>query len=174
MRSLCAALAAIAVLATSTAEARPPEVAQNLPASRQVGEAGYSVLGWRIFDAALWTETGAFRWNEPFALVLTYRRSFSAEALVNRSLYEMSRRGAGDAASLEPLSAPLRACFADVRPGDRITGVSTGRDTARFYLNGRARCEIEWPGFRRAFFGIWLDASGGDRTLSHQLTGRAA
>jgi hypothetical protein len=125
-----------------------------------------------MFDAALWSETGGFDWNERFALVLTYRRSFSAEALANRSLLEMSRRGAGDASSLRPLAAPLRACFADVSPGDRITGVSTGRNTARFYLNGRERCEVEWPNFRRSFFGIWLDASGRDRAASDELTGR--
>jgi hypothetical protein len=166
------ALTAALLFLAPAAQARPPEVERVLSSAAQVGEARYQVFGLRIFDAALWSETGDFDWNEPFALVLTYRRSFSAEALAGRSLSEMSRRGAGDAASLAPLAAPLRACFADVAPGDRITGVSTGGDSARFYLNGRARCEIEWPGFTRAFFGIWLDASGADRAMSNQLTGR--
>ena len=167
------AFAAALVFSAPAAHARPPEVELMSPTATQVGEARYQVLAWPIFDAALWSETGAFAWDTPFALVLTYRRSFSAQALTNRTLFEMSRRGGGDAASLEPLAAPLRECFADIAPGDRITGVSTGTTTARFYFNGRQSCEIEWPGFRRAFFGIWLDASGSGRAMSDQLTGRA-
>jgi hypothetical protein len=166
------AIAAALAFLASAAHARPPEVELLSPTAQQVGAAQYNVLAWRIFDAALWNETGEFSWDRPFALTLTYRREFSAQTLTNRTLSEMSRRGAGDPAALEPLAAPLRACFADVAPGDRITGISTGRATARFYFNGRQSCEIEWPGFRRAFFGIWLDASGSGQAKSDQLTGR--
>lgn len=169
--TIAAALTSVSALATSAAE-RPPEVEQMAPSARQVGEAQYQFLGWRLFDAALWSETGVFAWDEPFALTLTYRRRFSAQDLTNRTLSEMSGRGAVDAASLAPLAAPLRACFADVAPGDRITGVSTGTNSARFYFNGRQRCDIRWPGFQRSFFGIWLDGAGSDRALSNQLRGR--
>ena len=170
--AIAAVFTAASAFATAAAE-RPPEVEQMAPSARQVGEAQYQFLAWRLFDAALWNETGVFAWDEPFALTLTYRRRFSAQDLTNRTLSEMSGRGAGDAASLAPLAAPLRACFADVTPGDRITGVSTGTNSARFYFNGRQRCEIRWPGFQRSFFGIWLDASGSDQALSNQLKGRA-
>lgn len=169
--AIAAAFTAASAFATTAAE-RPPEVQQMASSARQVGEAQYQFLAWRLFDAALWSETGVFAWDEPFALTLTYRRRFSAQDLTNRTLSEMSGRGAGDAASLAPLATPLRACFADVAPGDRITGVSTGTNSARFYFNGRQRCEIRWPGFQRSFFGIWLDASGSDQALSNQLKGR--
>ena len=84
----------------------------------------------------------------------------------------MRQRGAGSEASLQPLRAPLTACFADVQNGDRITGVSTGANTARFYLNGAQRCEIEWPNFRRHFFGIWLDEKTSEPKLRLRLLGR--
>jgi hypothetical protein len=170
--AIAAAFSAASAFAIA-AEEGPPEVTQMSPSARQVGEARYRLLAWPLFDAALWNETGVFDWDASFALTLTYRRSFSAQNLTNRTLSEMSGRGAGDAASLEPLAAPLRACFVDVAPGDRITGVSTGANSARFYFNGRQRCEIRWPGFQRSFFGIWLDASGSNRALSNQLKGRA-
>ena len=158
---------------TPAAEARPPELDGPMPAAQQVGEARYQFLGWRLFDATLWSETGSFSWSNQFALSLGYARQFSANALTAQTISEMSQRGAGDAASLQPLAARLRTCFADVAPGDRITGVSLGPNTARFYYNGRLRCDVEWPGFRRAFFGIWLDASGGNRALSAQLRGES-
>ena len=163
----------VSILAASlrVAEASPLEVSQVLPSAQRVGEAHYRVLAWTVFEAALWADGGVFSWDRPFALTLTYRRSFSAQALTNRTLGEMSRRSASNAETLAPLRERLHACFPDVTPGDRITGVSTGANSARFYFNGRQRCEIEWPGFRRGFFGIWLDANGVERAQSARLRG---
>ncbi len=163
---------AFAVFAPA-AEARPRELDGAMTAAQQVGEARYQFLGLRLFDASLWSETGSFSWSNQFALSLDYARPFSANALTAQTISEMSQRGAGDAGSLQPLAAQLRTCFADVSRGDRITGLSSGPNTARFYYNGRVRCEVEWPGFRRAFFGIWLDASAGNRALSEQLRGES-
>lgn len=173
MRPLGSLLFVLALAAATPAHARHPEVTQAIPSAQQVGAARYSLLSIPLFQAELWTSTGAFAWERPFALTLTYERSIRATSLVNRTIAEMRQRGAGSADSLAPLRAPLEACFADVQNGDRITGVSTGPNTARFYLNGAQRCEIAWPGFRRHFFGIWLDARGGQANLSAQLRGEA-
>lgn len=168
MNALRASVVALA-LGVATAEARPPEVERAMTSAQLVGEARYQLLTWTLFDAALWSEDGVFSWERPFALTLTYRQAFSSRALVDRTIVEMSRRGGVSAP--ERLAALLRACFPDVAPGDRITGLSTGPDSAVFLHNGRQRCAIEWPGFRRAFFGIWLDASGPQRAFSSQLRG---
>ncbi|MBC7769761.1 MAG: hypothetical protein H7124_13350 [Phycisphaerales bacterium] len=163
MRPIRTALAAFAVLcaAVTPAAASPTEVARAIPGAQQVGEARYQLLTVTLFEAELWTGTGDFSWNTPFALALTYERSARASTLINRSISEMSQRGAGTARSLAPLRAQLAACFPNIARGDRVTGVSTGPNTARFYYNGAQRCEIEWPGFRRSFFGIWLDGRDG-------------
>lgn len=166
-----ALLAALLAISAGVAEARPAEVERIFPGAQLVGEARYRILTLSVFDASLWTANGAFSWNEPFALTLTYHRSFSARAISNRTIAEMSSRGAGEARALSPLRDRLEACFADVTPGDRITGVSTGPSSARFYFNGERRCDIEWPHFQRRFFGIWLDASGETRHFSAQLRG---
>jgi hypothetical protein len=166
-----ALLAAVLAMSAGASEARPPEVDRSFPGAQLVGEARYRILAWHVFDASLWTTSGAFSWSEPFALTLTYRRSFSARAIAERTIAEMSSRGAGETRALAPLRDRLEACFANVTPGDRITGVSTGPNSARFYFNGERRCEIEWPHFQRRFFGIWLDARGEARRLSVQLRG---
>jgi hypothetical protein len=171
MRRL-AALAALAVLIATPASASPAEVNRAIPNAQMVGEATYSVLSVPLFRAEVWNESGAFSWERPFALSLTYERSARASTLINRSIREMSSRGAGNAQALAPLRAQLERCFTSVAHGDRFTGVSTGADTARFYLNGAHRCDVRWPGFRRYFFGIWLAGrDGAAARISAQLRG---
>lgn len=165
---LCASLALLA----THASAAPAEVNHALPGARMVGEASYEALSVKLFDAELWNGSGDFSWEQPFALALTYQRSARAETLVNRSLREMSSRGAGTGRALTPLRAQLERCMPSVARGDRITGVSTGADTARFYFNGAHRCDVRWPGFRRSFFGIWLAGrDGAAARISAQLRG---
>lgn len=136
-----------------------------------VGQARFSLLGLSLFDAAVYTETGRFAWNDEFALSLTYKRNAREEVLLNRTIRGMTERGAGDAKTLAPLRERLGACYTDVARGDRFTAVSTGPDTARFYLNGKEACTVTWPDLRRNFFGIWLDAKGGQAKLSAKLRG---
>lgn len=156
------------LLLATPASALPAEVEQALPGAQRIGSANYQFLGIRLFRAELWTANDAFAWDRPFALTLTYERSARATTLVNRSISEMRQRGARNP---EALRARLLACFADVARDDRITGVATSADTARFYLNGVRRCEISQPGFARDFFGIWLDAHGSQANLSARLRG---
>jgi hypothetical protein len=136
-----------------------------------IGEAPYRLLGITLFQAALYASAEDFSWQRPFALSLTYERGARQSTIINRSISEMTQRGAGTAAQLAPLRTQLEACFPNVSRGDRITGVSTSANTARFYLNGAQRCQVEWPNFRRHFFGIWLDARGGQAAMSARLRG---
>ncbi|MFO1016353.1 MAG: hypothetical protein U1E03_02075 [Hyphomonadaceae bacterium] len=175
MKNLIAPLfAALALIASAPAWASPAEVSRVIPNARMVGEASYAVLSVRLFNAQLWNDSGAFSWERPFALTLTYDRSARASMLINRSIREMGSRGAGDAQALAPLRAQLERCFTDVAQGDRFTGVSTAPDRAVFFHNGAQRCEVRWPNFRRHFFGIWLAGrDGAAARLSAQLRGEA-
>lgn len=172
MRRLLATLAALALIGVAPAAARPAEVARVLPNARMVGEATYAVVTVRLFNAELWTESTRFSWDRPFALTLTYERGARGSLLINRSIREMSQRGAGDAEALAPLRAQLERCFPNVSRGDRITGFSPSPDVAQFYFNGAQRCGVRSPGFRRHFFGIWLAGRGGaDAEFSARLRG---
>lgn len=174
MRQLLAAIAVLTMLATGPASANPGEVRRALPNAEKVGEAVYTVLSVRLFNAELFADGGAFSWEHPFALTLTYDRSAPASLLINRSIREMSARGAGNTQQLAPLRTQLERCFSSVSRGDRFTGVSTGQETATFYLNGAQRCEVRWPRFRRHFFGIWLAGrDGADARISAQLRGES-
>lgn len=166
-----AALLAMFALGAANVEAAPLEVSQAMPGAMLVGQARYSFVSLPMFDAALWSRDGAFAWDRPFALSLTYRRAFTAEALAERTLSEMEARGDAPGASLEPLRARLFACYVDVAAGDRITAVSQGANRAAIFFNGVQQCTLEWTDLRRTFFGIWLDGRGGSRAFSERLRG---
>lgn len=168
MKRIALAIAAALLMAAPASATAPREIG----AATLVGEARFTLLGLALFDAALYSETGRFSWDDDFALSLTYRRAAPREVLISRTMRGMSERGAGDAARLVELRRRLETCFLDVARGDRFTGVSTGTDTAIFYLNGAQRCTVSWPGFREAFFGIWLDAGGAQADVSARLRGR--
>ena len=175
MRTIRTALAALAVamVVASPASASPAEVGAAIPNAQTVGAAPYRLLGITLFQAELYAADGDFSWQRPFALSLTYERAARQSIILNRSIAEMSQRGAGTAEQLAPLRAQLSRCFPNVQRSDRITGVSTGVNTARFYVNGARSCTVEWPNFRRHFFGIWLDARGGQAAMSARLRGEA-
>jgi hypothetical protein len=161
----------VSLAAPGVGRAAPGEVARHVPQAALVGEARYTALAIPIFDAQLYAPAGRFAWGDDFALTLTYHRRIQATALADRTLLEMARRHGGDDADLEPLRRRFADCFANVRPGDRITGVSTSPERAYFYFNGAQRCALEWPNLRRLFFGIWLE--GQDRRFAARLRGLA-
>lgn len=175
MRRFRAILLALTMaLSAAPASASPSEVGRAIPNARMVGEARYHMLAIALFDAELYATNGDFAWAQPFALSLTYHRSARQSTLLNRTMSEMSQRGAGSVQSLAPLRAQLARCFPNIVNGDRMTGVSTGPNTAVFYHNGAQRCTIEWPNFRRHFFGIWLDGrDGAAARISAQLRGES-
>ncbi|MBI1187031.1 MAG: hypothetical protein GC206_06825 [Alphaproteobacteria bacterium] len=166
LRGFFALIAAcLIVAAPANANPRPAEVERAISGAQLVGQSPYRFMVWNVFDAALWSESGAFSWESPFALTLTYRRAFSAAALADRTIDEMRRRGVEEA---DGLRGQLVRCFADVNAGDRITGVSVSPSRARFFHNGRERCTLDSAGFSRAFFGIWLEGQG---AFSERLRG---
>ena len=83
-------------------------------------------LLWDVFDATLWTVAGfrgAQYFEHAFALELRYLRKLTGAALVDSSLQEMRRAGSLDVSKEPAWTAAMQSAFADVQPGDRITGV---------------------------------------------------
>ena len=99
MRAFRSALAALALtLAAMPAWASPAEVERALPGAAKTGEASYHMLGIHLFDAEAYAAGGDFSWDRPFALTLNYQRGARQSTLINRSISEMTQRGAGNGA----------------------------------------------------------------------------
>ncbi len=165
-------LVAFATATAAQGENPHAEIAQQLDGPQMLGSADVRVLGFNLYKAELWTEEKApFAFEQPFALSLTYKRSFSASQLSRSSIKEMARIEDKSVRDLEPYGSVLESCFADVQEGDRITGLSDGDNGALFFVNGQRSCEIDDPAFADSFFAIWLSEQTRDRRSRAKLLG---
>jgi len=175
---LAAAMALSMGVRAQTARAEvPPEVVLDLPQGQPQGAGRMRYLLWDVFDATLWTVAGfrgAQYFEHAFALELRYLRRLTGAALVDGSLQEMRRTGSLDASKESAWTAAMQSAFADVQPGDRITGVHRPGTGARFYFNGRLRASVDDAAFARAFFGIWLSPSTSEPRLRSALLSGSA
>ena len=150
----------------------PAEVSSALPGAYAAGTARMRFFGLNIYDARLWVAPGFRAANyaqHPLALELNYLRSLSGRAIAERSLKEMQRAGALVPAQESRWLTAMQAAFPDVKAADRITGLHSPQDGARFWLNGRPSGTIADVEFSRLFFGIWLADWTSEPTLRAAL-----
>ena len=175
---LAAGLPLLAGDAVAQASAtQPPEVSSELPGATLAGSTRMRFFGLNIYDARLWVTPGfkpATFGQHAFALELAYLRGLSGSAIAQRSLDEMRRSGPIAADTAERWLAAMNAAFPDVKAGDRITGLHTPGQGARFWFNGQSRPAVKDADFSRAFFGIWLaDTTSEPRLRTELLSGLA-
>jgi hypothetical protein len=173
---LAAWLAGAGAARAQASPAAPAELATALPAARLQGSARMRFLGMAIYDARLWSGAAAVPhdgdWNAvAFAIELTYARTLWGSMIAERSLTEMRRQGDIAPEVAERWLATMKALFPDVREGDRLTGLHTPGQGARFFLNGMSRGTPLDEAFSRVFFGIWLSPKTSEAALRSALLG---
>ena len=158
---------------TSVAPPLSASAKAGMPELRVLGGGLLRVLGFQVYNAYLWTPAGStFDRTKPHALDLQYLRTFSAKKLAERSIDEMRGQGIGDDAVHAKWLAEMERVFADVKEGDRLTGVVTPARTSKFFFNGAFRGEVSDPAFTDAFFGIWLNEKSSQPRMRNQLLGK--
>lgn len=148
---------------------------EAVPGAQLLGSAEYSLFGFSLYRARLWSPQRALSAEQPFALELTYHRSITQEDLVAASLKEM-RQVAAPKVSEQQLTlwaAQMQLAFADVQPGQSITGVFLPGQGASFYFGPQLKHEIRDSDFANAFFAIWLAPNTREPQLREQLLGQA-
>jgi Chalcone isomerase-like len=146
----------------------------ELPTPKARGGGLLRMYGFQVYRAYLWTPGGAaFDRAKPYALDIEYLRNFTAKALAERSIDEMRGQGVGSDAVYPKWLAEMQRVFADVKPGDRLTGVVTATRSAKFFYNGTLRGEVNDPAFADAFFGIWLNEQTSQPAFRKLLLGEA-
>ncbi len=158
---------------TGTAPPLPASAKAGMPELNVLGGGLLRVLGFQVYNAYLWTPAGsAFDRTKPHVLDLQYLRNFSAKKLAERSIDEMRGQGIGDEAVYVKWLAEMERVFADVKEGDRLTGVVTPTRTSKFFHNGAYRGEVTDPMFTDAFFGIWLNEKSSQPRMRNKLLGK--
>ena len=163
-------------LHAQNASAAPPLSATaiaGMPELKALGGGMLRFLGFQVYNVYLWTPAGAtFDRSKPYALDLQYLRTFSATQLAEQSIKEMRGQGTGREAVYPKWLAEMERVFADVKEGDRLTGVVTPAKTSKFFYNGAYRGEIADPEFADAFFGIWLSQKSSQPRVRNLLLGK--
>lgn len=152
----------------------PPEVRQSLSQARMQGSGRFRYFAFHVYDAHLWVLPGfdaAKLLAQPFALSLTYARSLSASDIAERSIEEMRRQASISDVDAQRWLKAMTAAFADVREGDRLTGVYLPSGAAAFFLNGQATQRLDDARFAALFFGIWLSSATSAPDLRRELLG---
>jgi Chalcone isomerase-like len=145
----------------------------GLPELKPLGGGLLRVFGFQVYNVYLWTPAGAaYDGSKPHALDLQYLRTFSARQLAERSIDEMRGQGTGSEAVYPRWLAEMQRVFADVKEGDRLTGVVTAARTSKFFHNGAFRGEIADSAFTDAFFAIWLGEKSSQPRVRNLLLGK--
>ena len=165
-RALFAAVAAVALAATSAASIRPSELNGTIAAREPYGAASLTWLFLTAYDSRLWMDAPTWSMDVAFALSIDYRMSFTREELAERTIDEM-RKVSPDLtpAMLARFGVSLSKAYPAVKSGDRVTALHTPGRTVRFYRNGRMTGEVEDPAFAAPFFGIWLSPKTSEPAL---------
>ncbi len=159
------------VLAASAAEL-PAAACRALETCRVVGQGTLRWWGFHVYDAALWSRSGRWQAQAPYALDIRYARRISGAQLAETSVEEMRRLGIGDDASHQRWGEAMRQIFPDVAPGSRLIGIYRPRQGAMFYSATGYLGAIDDPEFARGFFAIWLDPRTQVPELRMALLGR--
>lgn len=169
---MCAAILSAAPLrAQDAARPVPSEVEANLPKAELRGSAQLRWLGFRIYDARLFTSNAAaFDWSSPFALELDYKRGFSRKQLVSATGKELTRLE-GDQPDQPEILQKLNTCFNTVEAGDRFVALGAAKDRVDFLFNGKRTCKLQHPNIRQRVLSIWLSDQARDPKLSRKLRG---
>jgi len=168
------ALLAAAAFAAALAQASPPlpvALASELPMLRPLGEGRLRWFGLHVYDSSLWVPGDAWSSDRVFALDIRYAMSIKGRDLTQRSLEEMRKLGFSDPARLKRWEQAMDRVFPDIRPGDRLVGVSIPGREARFYSQERLLGTVPDPEFARAFFAIWLDEKTSEPGLRSRMLG---
>lgn len=164
-------IAGIAIAASSTGA-----VLASTDPLRLHGEGSLRWFGLKIYEARLFAPqqfVAQQSFQAPFALELTYSRSFSGEKIAQVSIDEIKRLVIGNDKQHEQWLAQMKAIFPSVRAGDRLRGVHQPGQGAEFFFNDRPVGSIKDPAFSAAFFSIWLDPKTAEPGLRSALLGLA-
>jgi hypothetical protein len=159
---VCFALAAHADIAALPLPFKPVEV----------GHGTMRYFGLHIYDASLWSAHRNWQADAPYALQLTYARSFKGADIAERSTKEIKAQRSVDAATLARWEQQMKALFPDVKDGDRLTGVYLPGRGATFYSGDRLLGTIADDAFAVAFFDIWLSPKTSEPGLRANLLGQ--
>jgi Chalcone isomerase-like len=161
---VCASLFTLAVIAKEQSH-----IDEALSSAKLQGSGKLTWWGFHVYDAAFYR---AGNLNSPeFALDLRYHKSFTGNAIANRSAEEMRKLGVPESQA-QSWGKQLATFLPNVEPGQNLTAIYIPKQGTTFYFDGKVLAQIPGAEFPKAFFGIWLDSKTSAPKLREQLLGQ--
>jgi hypothetical protein len=167
-RVLAIALA-LGSLSLSGFAKEPPHIKSMMGQTQLQGLGRLNFWGFHVYDANLYR--GTTKDSQEFALELKYQKSFSGEAIANRTADEMKNLGVSDTQATA-WGKELAGILPNVEPGQTIAAVYIPKQGTSFFYEGKKIAQIQGADFAKAFFGIWLDSKTSVPKLRTELLGQ--
>lgn len=168
---LISILLLVGVSQLALANTLPEVVAKEHAALSMCGEGDLRFLGFKVYNARLWTPVKPHSASEVFAIHLVYDMSFKGREIAERSVAEMRKVGYKDEQKLKRWGEEMLRIFPDIKKGDSLIGVSIPGKGAKFYSREKLIAIAEDAEFARAFFDIWLSEKTSEPKLREKLLG---
>ena len=160
---------ALSVLTPNSFAKEPPHIKSMMGQVQLQGLGRLNFWGFHVYDANLYR--GTAKDSQEFALELKYQRSFSGEAIANRTAEEMKNLGVPDTQAAA-WGKELAGILPNVEPGQTISAIYIPRQGTSFFYEGKKISQIQGADFAKAFFGIWLDSKTSVPKLRIELLGQ--
>ena len=160
---------ALSSLSPSGFAKEPPHIKSMMGQTQLQGLGRLNFWGFHVYDANLYR--GAAKDSQEFALELKYQKSFSGEAIANRTADEMKNLGVSDTQAAA-WGKELASILPNVEPGQTIAAVYIPKQGTSFFYEGKKISQIQGADFAKAFFGIWLDSKTSAPKLRTELLGQ--
>ncbi len=147
----------------------PPYIKSMMGQTQLQGLGRLNFWGFHVYDANLYR--GAAKDSQEFALELKYQRSFSGEAIANRTAEEMKNLGVPDTQATA-WGKELASMLPNVEPGQTISAIYIPKQGTSLFYEGKKISQIQGADFAKAFFGIWLDSKTSVPKLRAELLGQ--
>lgn len=138
----------------------------------KLGESKLSVAFWDIYEATLYSTDDVFNQHKPFALKLTYLRSFTKESLVKETKKQLKELNLLDERNNDRWFSNLLNIWVDVKKGDSITLYSNTKGESVFYHNDTYLGKIDDQEFSKRFAAIWLSELTSQPKMRQELLGQ--
>lgn len=143
------------------------QVAQPL---KQVGSGVYTKMGFTVYRATLWTPSGEWKKDEPYALQISYQMSLSKDTVVDAVVSDIRDQKVANDATFAKWENQLSSALPQVFDGDSIIGLALPKQSSTLIHNGKVITTISDQKLSDAFFAIWLGKSA-DKKLKQKLLG---
>ena len=139
---------ALSSLAPISFAKEPPHIKSMMGQTQLQGLGRLNFWGFHVYDANLYR--GATRDSQEFALELRYQRSFSGEAIANRTVEEMKKLGIPDTQATA-WGKELASILPNVEPGQAIAAVYIPKQGTSFFYDGKKISQFRGLILRKPF-----------------------